>query len=132
VRGVTFQPVQDAGRNEGFDPAENRVLLTQIRREVGKSGVFDSEDMIPLPCNPDQISIGYGLRQGETVTPITRLLPREVILAGPNTISYEAYPKLRRAARPAFAGHHPGQHQRQAGRRLVLSAPGDGPARPGL
>jgi uncharacterized radical SAM superfamily Fe-S cluster-containing enzyme len=95
VRGVTFQPVQDAGRNEGFDPAENRVLLTQIRREVGKSGVFDSEDMIPLPCNPDQISIGYGLRQGETVTPITRLLPREVILAGPNTISYEAYPKLR-------------------------------------
>ena len=95
VRGVTFQPVQDAGRNEGFDPAENRVLLTQIRREVGKSGVFDSEDMIPRPCNPDQISIGYGLRQGETVTPITRLLPREVILAGPNTISYEAYPKLR-------------------------------------
>lgn len=95
VRGVTFQPVQDAGRNEGFDPAENRVLLTQIRREVGKSGVFDSEDMIPLPCNPDQISIGYGLRQGEAVTPITRLMPREVILAGPNTISYEAYPKLR-------------------------------------
>ncbi|MFD2781419.1 radical SAM protein [Novosphingobium pokkalii] len=95
VRGVTFQPVQDAGRNEGFDPAENRVLLTQIRREVGKSGVFESEDMIPLPCNPDQISIGYGLRQGAKVTPITRLLPREVLLAGPNTISYEAYPKLR-------------------------------------
>lgn len=95
VRGVTFQPVQDAGRNEGFDPAENRVLLTQIRREVGKSGVFDSQDMIPLPCNPDQISIGYGLRQGADVTPITRLLPREVILAGPNTISYEAYPQLR-------------------------------------
>ncbi|NMN86375.1 MULTISPECIES: radical SAM protein [unclassified Novosphingobium] len=95
VRGVTFQPVQDAGRNEGFDPAENRVLLTQIRHEVGKSGVFDTQDMIPLPCNPDQISIGYGLRQGADVTPITRLLPREVILAGPNTISYEAYPQLR-------------------------------------
>ncbi|WP_179504460.1 MULTISPECIES: radical SAM protein [unclassified Sphingomonas] len=95
VRGVTFQPVQDAGRNQGFDPAENRVLLTQIRREVGKSGVFDTQDMIPLPCNPDQISIGYGLRQGADVTPITRLLPREVILAGPNTISYEAYPQLR-------------------------------------
>jgi uncharacterized radical SAM superfamily Fe-S cluster-containing enzyme len=95
VRGVTFQPVQDAGRNDGFDANANRVLLTQIRREVGKSGVFALEDMIPLPCNPDQISIGYGLRQGREVTPITALLPREVILQGPNTISYEAYPELR-------------------------------------
>jgi len=95
VRGVTFQPVQDAGRNEGFDGNSNRMLLTQIRREVGKSGVFTTEDMIPLPCNPDQISIGYALRQGEEVTPLTRLLPRELILNGPNTISYEAYPELK-------------------------------------
>lgn len=95
VRGVTFQPVQDAGRNEHFDANENRVLLTQIRREVGRSGVFETEDMIPLPCNPDQISIGYGLRQGRDVTPLTRLLPKELILNGPNTISYEAYPELR-------------------------------------
>ncbi len=95
VRGVTFQPVQDAGRNEHFDASANRVLLTQIRREVGTSGVFTTEDMIPLPCNPDQISIGYGLRQGDEVTPITRLIPRELILNGPNTISYEAYPELK-------------------------------------
>jgi 7,8-dihydro-6-hydroxymethylpterin dimethyltransferase len=95
VRGVTFQPVQDAGRNEHFDANSNRVLLTQIRREVGKSGVFETEDMIPLPCNPDQISIGYALRDGEEVTPLTRLLPPEVIISGPNTISYEAYPELR-------------------------------------
>ena len=94
VRGVTFQPVQDAGRNEGFERS-NRMLLTQIRREVGKSGVFETEDMIPLPCNPDQISIGYALRDGQTVTPLTRLLPRELILSGPNTISYEAYPDLK-------------------------------------
>jgi uncharacterized radical SAM superfamily Fe-S cluster-containing enzyme len=97
VRGVTFQPVQDAGRNEGFDGRSNRMLLTQIRREVGKSGVFAIEDMIPLPCNPDQISIGYGLRQGKQVTPLTSLLPKELILNGPNTISYEAYPELKAA-----------------------------------
>src|SRR3954453_5391758 len=36
VRGVTFQPIQDAGRNDGFDARTNRVMLTQIRREVGK------------------------------------------------------------------------------------------------
>ncbi len=97
VRGVTFQPVQDAGRNEGFDAKANRMLLTQIRREVVKAGVFATEDMIPLPCNPDQICIGYGLRNGRAVTPITSLLPRDLILQGPNTISYEAYPALRSA-----------------------------------
>ena len=97
VRGVTFQPVQDAGRNTGFDAADNRILLTEIRREVAKSGVFALDDMIPLPCNPDQICIGYGLRNGSVVSPITALLPRDVILNGPNTISYEAYPKLRAA-----------------------------------
>jgi len=97
VRGVTFQPVQDAGRNQGFDGKANRMLLTQIRREVARAGVFGLEDMIPLPCNPDQICIGYGLRDGATVTSITSLLPRELILQGPNTISYEAYPALRDA-----------------------------------
>ena len=44
--------------------------------------------MIPLPCNPDQICIGYGIRNGSRVTPITSLLPCEVILNGPNPISY--------------------------------------------
>lgn len=97
VRGVTFQPVQDAGRNEGFDAKANRMLLTQIRREVVKAGVFAEEDMIPLPCNPDQICIGYGLRDGRFVTPITSLLPRELILRGPNAVSYEDHPALRQA-----------------------------------
>lgn len=97
VRGVTFQPVQDAGRNQGFDAKANRILLSQIRREVVKAGVFGAEDMIPLPCNPDQICIGYGLRAGRSVTPITSLLPRELILNGPNTVSYEANPALREA-----------------------------------
>ncbi len=97
VRGVTFQPVQDAGRNEGFDGKANRIVLSQIRREVATAGVFALEDMIPLPCNPDQICIGYGLRSGRAVTPITSLLPRELILQGPNTISYEAAPALRDA-----------------------------------
>lgn len=103
VRGVTFQPVQDAGRNDGFDAKNNRMLLSQIRREVVTAGVFDDADMIPLPCNPDQICIGYGLRDGRNVTPITSLLPRELILNGPNTISYEAYPALRQAMLDLFS-----------------------------
>lgn len=97
VRGVTLQPVQDAGRNDGFDPRKNRVLLSDVRREVAKAGVFALEDMIPLPCNPDAISIGYGLRNGKHVAPITSLIPREVLVeAAPNTVTFENFPELRR------------------------------------
>jgi len=95
VRGVTFQPIQDAGRNDGFDPKAHRMVLTQIRREIAKAGVFAIEDLIPLPCNPDQICIGYGLRDGAQVAPITAMLPRELfVAAAPNTVSFEAYPQL--------------------------------------
>lgn len=97
VRGVTIQPIQDAGRNDGFDPKSHRVVLTELRRRVAESGVFALEDMIPLPCNPDQICIGYGLRNGGMVRPITSLLPREVFVASvPNAVTFEAYPELRR------------------------------------
>jgi uncharacterized radical SAM superfamily Fe-S cluster-containing enzyme len=96
VRGVTFQPIQDAGRNDGFDPKAHRMVLTQVRRKVAEAGVFSLADMIPLPCNPDQICIGYGLRDGTHVTPVTSLLPRELFVAAlPNTVSFEAYPELR-------------------------------------
>jgi uncharacterized radical SAM superfamily Fe-S cluster-containing enzyme len=98
VRGITFQPVQDAGRNLNFDKNRDRMLLTDIRREVySQAGeVFGADDIIPLPCNPDAISIAYGLRDGTKVTPITQLIPRAELLAiAPNTISFEKYPALR-------------------------------------
>ena len=96
VRGVTFQPVQDAGRNLDFDKNRDRVLLTDIRRGIGTSGVFDTADVIPLPCNPDAIAIGYGLRDGANVMPITRLIPKDELLSSvPNTISFERYPELK-------------------------------------
>ena len=97
VRGVTFQPVQDAGRNESFDPRRDRVLLSDIRRAVVRdSGVFGADDMIPLPCNPEQISIGYGLRNGRSVLPVTSMVSREELIAiTPNTISFEKQPILK-------------------------------------
>jgi uncharacterized radical SAM superfamily Fe-S cluster-containing enzyme len=97
VRGVAFQPVQDAGRNDGFSARDNRIVLTEVRRRIAEAGVFALEDLIPLPCNPDQICIGYGLRSGAEVTPITSLIPREQLVgAAPNTVAFEAYPELQR------------------------------------
>ena len=95
IRGVTFQPIQDAGRNENFVSKDHRIVLTEIRRRIADSGVFALEDLIPLPCNPDQICIGYGLRNGMEVAPVTSLFPREVFTAAaPNTVTFEAYPDL--------------------------------------
>lgn len=96
VRGVTFQPVQDAGRNENFDAKQNRIVLSEIRRRViDDSGVFGADDMIPLPCNPETISIAYGLRNGTRVLPVTSMLSREDLVAVvPNTINFEKQPAL--------------------------------------
>lgn len=97
VRGVTFQPIQATGRNEDFDPRRDRVVLTEVRRRIAQAGVFQLEDLIPLPCNPDQISIGYGLRNGSQVLPVTAMLPRDLfVAAAPNTVTFEAFPELRR------------------------------------
>lgn len=98
VRGITFQPVQDAGRNLDFDKNRDRMLLTDIRRAIATQAgeVFTGEDIIPLPCNPDSIAIAYGLRDGAKVTPITQLVPKaELLAAAPNTISFERYPELK-------------------------------------
>lgn len=96
VRGVTFQPVQDTGRNEGFNPKRHRFTLSDIRSAIAKAGTgFEATDLIPLPCNPESICIGYGLRDGASVTPITRFLPRELIVEeAPNSVSFEKFPEL--------------------------------------
>jgi uncharacterized radical SAM superfamily Fe-S cluster-containing enzyme len=98
VRGVTFQPVQAAGRTDGFDPATERFLLTDIRRAIveGNTG-FAAGDMIPLPCNPESISIGYALRNGRQVAPITAMIPKDVVVGEiPNAVTFEKFPELKR------------------------------------
>ena len=125
VRGINFQPVQDAGRNEGFDPKKNRIVLSEIRRRIVEdSGVFADGDMIPLPCNPASISIGYGVRDGEKVIPLTSLVPREALLpAVPNAISFEKYPELRqRFVDLLVAVDRRHQHGRAAGLAALLPA----------
>ena len=80
-------------------PSRNRIVLSEIRRRIVEdSGVFADGDMIPLPCNPASISIGYGLRDGEKVIPLTSLVPREALLPrhARTPSSFEKYPELRR------------------------------------
>ena len=52
VRGVTLQPVQDAGRNEDFSAAEHRLTLTETRRKLlEQCSIFTPEDVLPVPCH---------------------------------------------------------------------------------
>ena len=96
VRGITFQPVQDAGRNEGFDPARDRFVLSDIRKAIIGAGTpFTAGDIIPLPCNPESIAIGYALRNGDKIAPITSYFPKDMLVeALPNAITFEKYPEL--------------------------------------
>src|SRR5258708_6819686 len=82
--------------NADSDAKRDGVLLADIRRAVIRdSGVFGAADMVPLPCNPESISIAYALRNGRQVLPVTSMVPREEFVAvTPNTISFEKQPIL--------------------------------------
>ena len=91
VRGVTFQPVQVAGRNEDFDPSKHRITLTDVRRKIlEQSPVFQPNDIVPVPCNPDALAMGYALKIGGEVFPLTRYIDPSILLnSARNTIVYE-------------------------------------------
>jgi uncharacterized radical SAM superfamily Fe-S cluster-containing enzyme len=91
VRGVTFQPTQVAGRLENFDPAKDRYTLTEVRRDIlNQSPIFKEEDLLPVPCNPDALVMGYALKLENQVFPLTRFInPDDLLNNSKNTIVYE-------------------------------------------
>ena len=98
VRGVTFQPVQDAGRTEDFSNATDRLTLGEVRQQIlAQTDVFKPNDVVPVPCHPDCLAMAYALKYGDTVVPLTGLVDPKVLLHGEgNTIVYEKNDALRR------------------------------------
>lgn len=105
VRGITFQPIQDAGRNDNFDARRDRFVLSEIRQKIITAGTsFGPGDIIPLPCNPESIAIGYALRKGDKIAPITSFFPRDMLVnALPNAITFEKYPELHKQVLEFFS-----------------------------
>jgi 7,8-dihydro-6-hydroxymethylpterin dimethyltransferase len=97
VRGVTFQPVQVAGRNENFDPSTERYTLTETRSDIlNQSKIFNADDLIPVPCNPDALVMAYALKIGGEVFPLTRFInPADLLDNSRNTIVYEQDERLK-------------------------------------
>ena len=91
VRGVTFQPTQISGRLEQFDPATGRLTPTEVRRKIlEQTDIFEPNDLIPVPCNPDALTMAYALKLGGQVLPLTRWIDPAVLLnSSRNTIVYE-------------------------------------------
>lgn len=108
VRGVTFQPIQDAGRLEYFDPASDRLTLTEVRRKIlEQTSVFRPEDIIPVPCHPDSLAMAYALKLAGKVTPLTSMIPPEILInAAGNTILYEQESAVRDNLFKLFATNH--------------------------
>ncbi|MFZ1801285.1 MAG: radical SAM protein [Chitinophagaceae bacterium] len=91
VRGVTFQPTQVAGRNEQFNPATDRLTLTEVRQNIlNQTNHFTANDLIPVPCNPDALAMAYALKIDDDVFPMTRYIdPAALLDNSRNTIVYE-------------------------------------------
>ena len=91
VRGVTFQPTQISGRLDHFNPSTDRLTNTEVRRNIlEQSTVFKPNDLIPVPCNPDALIMGYALKLGGNVIPLTNMIDPDLLLNNSkNTIVYE-------------------------------------------
>ena len=114
VRGVTLQPVQQAGRLEGFDPALHRLTVSEVRRRiVEQSGVFTAADVVPVPCNPDTLAMAYALRKPEGgLAPLTRYLdPKTLVEGAGNTIVFEHDATLKRQVFKLFSTNHSPESQ---------------------
>jgi uncharacterized radical SAM superfamily Fe-S cluster-containing enzyme len=113
VRGVTFQPIQAAGRLENYDPATNRLTLTEVRRRIlEQSKIFEPDDLIPVPCNPDCLAMAYALKLGGSTVPLTRFVKPETLVAkGRNTIVVERDDELRAHVFELFATNHSPESQ---------------------
>jgi len=125
VRGVTLQPIQNAGRVEKFNPAVDRLTLTEVRRKIlEQTSVFQPEDVIPVPCHPDSLAMAYALKLDGKVAPLTRFVAPDVLInAARNTIVYEEDPGVRDCLFKLFATNHSPESGANSLRELLCCLP---------
>jgi len=108
VRGVTFQPIQAAGRLEGFQAKRDRYTLTEVRRSIlQQSPYFKPEDILPVPCHPDSLAMAYALKVKGKVIPLTGLInPDAFVELMPNSVLYEQNEELKSKIFELFSTSH--------------------------
>lgn len=117
IRGVSFQPLSESGRlgieetaaDLKNDDSKKRLTISEMRRQIAEQcEVFTLEDIVPVPCNPDTLAMGYALKSHPedhpanlaTVAPLTRYLTPDIIMnGGGNTILFEQNPEVQAKAK---------------------------------
>jgi 7,8-dihydro-6-hydroxymethylpterin dimethyltransferase len=76
VRGINFQPAFHAGRHVAHDPMQRMTIPDVVKLiEEQTRGMFLASDFIPVPCCfPTCNSVTYAFIDGETVTPLSRVV----------------------------------------------------------
>jgi uncharacterized radical SAM superfamily Fe-S cluster-containing enzyme len=125
VRGVVLQPIQAAGRHERFDPARDRLTLTEVRRKIlEQTSLFRPEDVIPVPCHPDALAMAYALKLNGKTIPLTGMVdPSILIEGGRNTIVYEADRSLQNQLFKLFSTNHSPRSSAGTLRELLCCLP---------
>jgi hypothetical protein len=108
-----------------FNPATDRLTLTEVRRKVlEQTSIFRPEDVIPVPCHPDSLAMAYALKLNGKITPLTGMIPPEVLINGAaNTILYEQEPAVRDKLFKLFATNHSPQSSAGTLRELLCCLP---------
>jgi 7,8-dihydro-6-hydroxymethylpterin dimethyltransferase len=124
VRGVTFQPVQEAGRTLGHD-SDMRMTVSEIRRRIAEqSDVFTLPDIVPVPCNPDTLAMGYAIKLGEMTQPLTRFIDPQTLVEGSgNTIVFERDESLKDMVFKLFSTNHSPDSQANCLSELMCCLP---------
>jgi hypothetical protein len=125
VRGVTFQPIQQAGRLEHFDPATDRLTVSEVRRRILEQfPVFKPADVMPVPCHPDSLGMAYALRMEGGLVPLTGMIDPQVLIDGSrNTIVYEQDANLHQQLFKLLATNHSPDSAAQTLKDLLCCLP---------
>ena len=105
VRGVTFQPQTHSGRWTDFDPRDRVTVPDVVDALVTQAPEhFERDDIVPLPCHPECISMTYALRNGQDLLPLPRVLDvRKLLGLAGNTIAFENEPEVRGALKELWS-----------------------------
>lgn len=125
VRGVTFQPIQDAGRALDFDAQLHRLTLAEVRQGIlDQFPVFGDLDVIPVPCHPDCLAMAYALKVGAELVPLTRLMPEDLLLKElSSTIVYERLKGIQEHIYKLFSTSHSPDSSAAALQQLLCCLP---------
>jgi 7,8-dihydro-6-hydroxymethylpterin dimethyltransferase len=125
VRGVTFQPIQVAGRLEGFDPKRDRYTLTEVRRSIlEQCSHFKPQDILPVPCHPDSLAMAYALKVKGQVIPLTGLFDSQSYVdMMPNSVLYEQNAELKNRIFDLFSTSHSPQSSAASLKQLLCCLP---------